>query len=278
MTKKMQKLKQKSNKEIVSEHKSLSIQFSLDGFSFCIRDSVTNEILVLTEYPFSQTLSSPSLLLDKITQIFESDKDLQIDFDTVKAIHENRLVTQVPNDFFDESRLKSYLSYSIKTLASDFVAYDDLTIGVKNVYVPYVNVNNFLFENFGEFEFKHHSTLLIEQLTEKYNQYENDIMFIHVTHSNADILIFRNGKFVLFNSFSFQCKEDFIYYILFCAEQLNMNPDEFSLYFAGHIINDFETYSITHEYIKNIEFLQPNHDFLEKSDFFFPHSHYTLLS
>ncbi len=274
----MQKLTQKSNKEIISEHKSLSIQVSLDGFSFCIKDIPVNEILVLSEYAFSEKLLSPNLLADKINYAFENDKDLQIDFDKIIAVHENRLVTQVPNTFFDETQLKAYLQYNIKTLASDFFAYDNIaTIQAKNVYVPYVNINNFLFQNFGEFEFKHHSTILIEQLSKLYKD-EEQVMFVNVTYTTIDIIIFNKSKFTLFNSFSYRCKEDFIYYILLCAEQLEMNVHQFQLYFLGNITSEYETYKMTYEYVKNVHFIEPDFEFLEKSEYFFAHSHYTLLS
>ncbi len=278
MIKGMQKLKQKNNKEIISQHKKLSIQFSLDGFSFCIKDIPTNETLVVTEYVFKERLNTPNLLLEKINQVFESDKDLQANFEKVTAVHQNKLSTIVPNDLFDEDHLKSYLNYTIQTLSSDLVVYDDLNFDAKIVYIPYVNVNNFLFQNFGEFEFKHHSTLFIDEVLKQKEQFKDNAIFVNVSYANMDVVILKNREFNLYNSFFYNTKEDFIYYVLFCIEQLELDPNELTLYFSGNIINDYEIYKISQDYIKNIEFLKPNHDFFEKSEYFFKHSHYTLLS
>lgn len=274
----MQKLTQKNNKEIISQHRKLSIQFSLDGFSFCVKDIPTNEILVVTEYIFQERLSTPNLLLEKVTQAFENDKDLQVNFEKIEAIHQSQLATLVPNALFDEEHLKSYLNYSVKTLPSDFVAFDDINIDAKSVYIPYVNINNFLFQNFGEFEFKHHSTLFIEEILHQKDHFKDDAIFVNVAYYSLDIIIIKNGSFSLYNSFSYNSKEDFIYYILFCVEQLEMDPDKLHLYFSGNIINDYDIYIITQEYIRNIEFLKPKHDFFNESEFFLKHSHYTLLS
>ncbi len=274
----MQKLRKKNNKEIISQHKKLSIQFSLDGFSFCVKDIPTNEILVVTEYVFKERLNTPNLLLDKIVEAFETDKDLQADFEKVTAIHRNKLSTIVPNALFDEQHIKSYLNYTIQTLSSDLVVFDDLKIEAKNVYIPYVNINNYLFQNFGEFEYKHHSTLFIEEILDRKEEFNTNSLFVNVSYSNVDVIIIKDSEFSLYNSFSYNTKEDFIYYILFCVEQLEMDINEFTLYFSGNIIHEFDIYKIAYDYIKNIEFLTPNHDFFKKSEFFFDHSLYTLVS
>ncbi|CAM1340309.1 DUF3822 family protein [Tenacibaculum amylolyticum] len=275
----MQKLIQKSKEDLFSQHKSLSIQFSLDGFSFCVKDIPSQNIILLTEYAFDQRVDTPQLLLEKVQEIFESDKELQVDFESITAIHQNQLVTQVPNDYFDEAQLQSYLNFTIKTLASDYITFDNLaSIEAKNVYIPYVNINNFLFQNFGEFEFKHHSTVLIEQLTKMHQQNTKETMYVNVSYYNMDVVVFVNGAFTLYNSFEFTSKEDFLYYILFVAEQLELDFTTFQLLFLGNIVNDYETYSIARQYIQNVDFIEPNHDFLEKSEHFFPHSNYILLS
>ncbi len=275
----MQKLIQKNNKEISSKHKSLSIQFSLDGFSFCIKDILTKQIVLLTEYAFDSTIETPNLLLEKIQHIFENDKALQDEFDKVIAIHQNQLVTQVPDVFFDEDNLKSYLDYNIKTFSSDYITFDDITpLKAKNVYIPYVNINNFLFQNFGEFEFKHHSTVLLEKLTKLHKNNFEDTMYVNVSYKNLDIIVFKKEQLTLCNSFQYNSKEDFLYYVLFVVEQLELETSLFQLFFTGNITKDFTTFTLIKEYVKNVNFLEPEYDFLEKSEHFFPHSNYILLS
>ena len=276
---KMKKLIQKNRKEITSKHKSLSIQFSLDGFSFCIKDISSKEPLLLSEYTFNKTLENPHLLEEKIKNIFETDKELQVEFDRITAIHQNQLVTQIPEDFFDENNLKSYLDYNIKTFSTDYITYDNLeSLEAKNVYIPYVNVNNFLFQNFGEFEYKHHSTILLEHLVKNHSKDSKDSMYVNVSQKSIDIIIFKQGHFTLFNSFQYNSKEDFLYYILFVAEQLELNNESFQLYFLGNINQDFSTFVLVKEYVKNVNFIEVDNNSLEESEHFFPHSNYILLS
>jgi hypothetical protein len=42
-----------------------------------------------------------------------------------------------------------------------------------------------------------------------------------------EIIVIQNQQLLLFNSFEYLTPEDFIYYVLFTAEQLNINPENF---------------------------------------------------
>lgn len=235
---------------------ALSIQFSLDGFSFCISDILTKKTIFFTAYIFDETKNSPEDLLKEIKTIFKSDTNLQLEYSNVDVIHQSNLATIVPNAYFDEESLSSYLNYNIKTLKNDFITFDDISeIKAKNVYVPYVNINNYLFQNFGEFEYKHHQTVLLEKLL-KIDSSDEKVMYVNVSNNTFDIVVLENKKLILSNSFSYNTKEDFIYYILFIAEQLQLNTEEFKLYFTGEIDIEAAIYKITYTYIKNILFLE----------------------
>ena len=244
----------KTTKHIESLHKSLSIQFSLGGFSFCVKDSTENLVEDFVDFPFDKKISNPEDLAEKLELLFKENKLLQQDFSLIEAIHNNNLSTLVPNEYFDETELKSYLDFNIKTLNSDFITFDNLEqTDAKNIYIPYVNLNNFLFQHFGSFEYKHHSTILIDKLLSQSKNKELSF-YVCVAKHQLDITIITNGKLVFYNSFEFNTKEDFIYYILFTSEQLKLNPDTFTLTFIGEIEKESELYKIAYQYIRNIEF------------------------
>ncbi|WBX72397.1 DUF3822 family protein [Tenacibaculum retecalamus] len=272
-------LKKTKKSSAIAQNKNLSIQFSLDGFSFCIANSDTKEILLFTEYTFKNPLASPEVLLDKIITIFATDKDLQQDFITVFAIHQNNLATLVPNEYFDRSNLEAYLKYTVKTLSTDFITYDSLeAIAANTVYIPYVNINNYLFQNFGEFEYKHHSTILIDKLLNFSKEDSEKQFFVQVSYNQIDIVVCQKNNLILYNSFSFSTKEDFIYYILFVAEQLQMDPNEFQLTLIGAIEKTSELYDIAYNYVRNIHFFKPISNFFTESEEFSNHSNFILAN
>ncbi|WP_233131497.1 DUF3822 family protein [Tenacibaculum holothuriorum] len=271
----MQKKTRRNNKA-VAQNKKLSIQFSLDGFSFCILNSDTEEIITFTKYEFDKPVSSPELLLSNLMNVFASDNDLQGDFTSVFAVHQNNLATLVPEEYFDRNNLKPYLKYSVKTLPTDYITYDTLdNIEANTVYIPYVNINNYLFQNFGEFEFKHHSTVLVDKLLNLNNEHQQ--FYVYVNSKSIDIIVTKGKQLLFSNSFSYETKEDFLYYILFTAEQLQMDPNEFSLTFIGDIEKESELYNITYNYVRNVDFIKSNNTFFKESEEFSNHSNYILI-
>ena len=276
MTKKIVK-KKTINKSInnISQRK-LSIQFSLDGFSFCISNH-EDEIYHFSSFDFENTLNSPQELLNQIETIFKSEMSLQDDFASVVVIHQNNLNTFVPSELFLEKELKHYLQFSVKTIQTDLVVYDSIdSLNLKNVYIPYVNVNNYLFQNFGEFEFKHHSTQLVEKLA-KYATGEEVQLFVNVCKHSFDLVGFNGPQFSFYNTFDYQSKEDFIYYLLFSIEQLKLHPETVSVYFIGEINKESEAYKIAYQYIRNVQFLDVKNAFFNDQTEVANHSNFILV-
>ena len=271
-------IKKNSNTTLINvKDTKLSIQFNLDGFSFCITNSTTKEVIYFSEYLFEEKQITPENLLNKIEEIFKTDEYLQKDFSSVLVIHQNNLFTLVPTPYFSENKISEYLNFNIKTLATDFIAFDDIQcVNAKNVYIPYVNINNYLFQNFGGFEYKHHLTVFIETLINLSN-YDEKKVFVNVSKSSIDIVVMRNKQLEFSNTFNFQTKEDFIYYILFTFEQLKLDVEEVKLYFTGDIELESEIYKITYHYIRNIFFLESNSNIFNKLNVS-KHSNYTLLN
>ena len=228
----------------------LSIQLSLSGLSFCIFQRNTNTIVALKDYNFDKKLN-PIELLDRLKHLFNSESVLKHSFESVVIIHDNALSTLVPKALFNADCLSDYLKFNAKILKSDFITFDTININDSvNVYVPYVNINNFIYDKFGSFTFKHVSTILVEQilLIEKYSDVPK--VYVNVSKNHFEILVVNAAKLQLYNSFEYSTKEDFIYYVLFTAEQLKLNPDKLNLIFIGDVDTKRELYTIAYKYIR----------------------------
>lgn len=256
----------------------LSIQLSLDGFSFCIYNKIHDEIGVFAAYEFENNTNSPYKHLEQVKQLYHQEILLHVKYNSVSVSHFNNLVTQVPKAFFNKNNLADYLLHTVKVLDDDYITYDEICNSeIINVYIPFVNINNFLIDKYGSFTYKHSSTILIENLISSYKNLEGNFCFVNVSNTNFEIIVMKNKKFELFNSFSFVTKEDFIYYILFTAEQLNLNPEEFNLVLLGAIEKESELYTILYQYIRNIKFYEPI-IFSPILNSISSHSNFTLLN
>ncbi|MDG1161598.1 MAG: DUF3822 family protein [Flavobacteriaceae bacterium] len=275
MTKQIVKKKTINKKIEETSKKKLSIQFSLDGFSFYI--SNTHHIISkFTSFNFTKPIKSPELILKKIKEIFKNEKTLQQDFETVSVVHQNNLSTLVPNQYFKDDNLNKYLKYSVKTITTDLIVYDDLNfIKAKNVYVPFVNINNFIFQNFGEFEYKHHSSILLEKLFLQSDDSLN--FFVNISQSLFDIVVLKDSKILFYNNFEYQTKEDFIYYILFTLEQLELSTDKTKVSLLGDINKQSELYKILYTYVRNISFFNSKNPIFNNQTEIDKHSNFILL-
>lgn len=227
---------------------------------------------------FDNENNTPQKQLDFIDNEFKINKLLQSNFTSISVTHSNNLSTFVPSPFFNEDNLSKYLQYNLKVLKNDFITYDAIeNAEMTNVYIPFGHLNNFLFDKFGSFEYKHSSSVLTETLLKETLTKDKIHFFINVETGIFQIVVLKNKKMEFFNTFNFKTKEDFIYYVLFTAEQLRLNPEEFQLTFLGDIEKESELYEITYKYVKNINFFQPNYT-LSKDLEISNHSHFTLLN
>ena len=239
----------------------LSIQLSLSGLSFCILNKDSNTIIEVKELRFEKRLN-PFEVLDELKVLFENESTLNNSFTNVTIVHNNDLSALVPEALFNKNHVADYLKFNSKILKSDFIAYDSILENSSvNVYVPYININNYIYDKFGTFIFKHISSVLIESILRIEKASTTPKVYIHVSLNHFEIIIIKEGKLELYNTFVYNSKEDFIYYILFTAEQLNLNPETLNLVFIGDITEDDEIYNIAYKYIRNISFGNRNDDF-----------------
>lgn len=278
MIKEIKKIQNNNIDSLNLEDNYLSIQLSLDGFSFCVYNKIQDKVGIFAVYEFENSTGSPFIQLACVKELFIREKLLQHQYKSVFVTHFNNLVAQVPQPLFNKNCLTNYLQYTVKVLENDFIAFDELNNSeIINVYIPFVNINNFLLDIYETFDYKHSSTVLIENLLNQYKNFEGSFCFVNVTGHHFEIIVIKNKKLELFNFFSFRTKEDFIYYILFTAEQLNLNPEEFELVLMGDIEKESELYAIVYQYIRNIKFYTPNNDSFKLNEIS-SHSHFTLLN
>lgn len=236
----------------------LSIQVSLNGLSFCVLDTIGNSILKSDRLVFEKNLS-PFELQKNLEQLFKTHNLGSSQFSEVVVVHSNNLFSFVPKSLFDVNELANYLKFNTKILANDHIAYDELdNYDIVNVYVPFVNINNYVFDLFGEFEYKHNGTVLVQALLNNSGANKEPICYVHIDGQQMDITIIAQKKLLFFNSFIITSKEDFIYYLLFTMEQLNLDTERTKLQLFGSIEEGDDIYMLCYKYIKDISLFIPS--------------------
>ncbi len=244
-----------SSSIIDKTYKKLAVQVALDGLSFGVFDTLNNTPLLLKQVPFN-SIQRSAKIEDIMEEVYRENPELKHQYDEIAIIHSNNLSTFVPTALFDEEFIGSYLQYNTKVFETDFFTFDTLeNYEMNHVYIPYVNMNNFFIDQYGSFDYKHAHTVLVSRLLDLSKNKEERKMFVHINESHFEIIVVQNQKLLLFNSFEYKTPEDFIYYILFTAEQLQLNPENFNLELLGNIQEDDVYFKIAYQYIRNVALL-----------------------
>lgn len=238
------------------KYKKLSIQVSLTGLSFCCFDTLNNTIISFNEVQFD-SFHEGIKIEDLFSNVFRDYPELNEEYDDVLVLHNNNLSTFVPSALFDENFIGSYLQYNTKVFETDFFAFDEISnYEINSVYIPYVNMNNFFIDQFGTFDYKHVNSILVSILLDASKNIDDKQMTVHFSQDHFEIIVIQNQKMLLYNSFDYETAEDFIYYVLFTAEQLNLNPEKFSLELIGDIDSESDFFKIAYKYIRKVSLIE----------------------
>lgn len=214
-----------------------------------IKNNVDDQIV------FSKTQDIDSLAPAELQleTFFHSNEILQSSFQDIVVLHNHSMQTMVPKPFFDETKLGNYLQFSTKVYPSDFFDYDELEqVDAVNVFVPFVNYNNFFIDKFGSFTYKHYSTPFIDWALQQ-NNLNNIKVFSCLTSEHIHLLVANGRELLLYNIFEHQTAEDFIYYLLFVYEQLHLDTNQVPLHISGLIDREDPYYNLAYKYIRHIE-------------------------
>lgn len=244
-----------ANNNISDKNLVLSIQAGLSGLSFFVLDRFSEIIVDVIVENFSKQ-QTPDQLLKAVKTAFNRNDSLQQSFSKVQIIHDNEMQTLVPSALFEEAHLSDYIKYNTKIFKTDFITYDVIqNKDAMLVYIPFVNINNYIFERFGSFEYKHSATVLIDKILQLEKNNNQKKLYINIQQTHFELIALDGNSFQLFNRFEYKTREDFIYYILFTAEQLDFNPENFKCILMGAVEDNDELFSIAYKYIRHVSLL-----------------------
>ncbi|MGO3181977.1 MAG: DUF3822 family protein [Aequorivita sp.] len=268
---------QTANKIQSTIQNRLSVQVSLNGLSFLVTTPQNKEVVFFLEKILDYS-TTPEELLMEIESIMFDNKILNSDFKEVSLVYSTPIYSLVPASLFDETKASEYLKFNSKILANDYMAHDILEDqDIVVVYVPFMNINNFFFEKYGSFSYYHSTTILLKSILEN-EKYSLPKMYLHFQKNSFDCVVLKNGELQLCNSYSYKTPEDFIYYTLFCMEQLKLNPENLPVFLCGEIEKDDENYEIAYTFIRNIEFAESDSFIKKITSNDKPHQHIILKS
>jgi hypothetical protein len=252
----------KSFREDYTRNFQLTIQLSLDGFSLAIYAPDKQRLVGYESYRFDG-VTSEARLVSAIDEVFLFRQWIIYPFQAVVVVVDHNLSSLIPLPLFDEREMETYLLFNHPKKDNSRIVNDMLKNADScNVY----SLSNILVEKVKEYwanaRIVHFASVLIENLLLHYkNKDTAQFVFVNVRDHVFDMAVLRNEKLHFYNSFKFSTREDFIYFLLFSLEQLQLNPETIQLIFSGQIESSSSIYEICWKYIRNISFIERNSSF-----------------
>ena len=241
---------------------NLLIKLGSYNLSLILSDTKGNIIQYISE-KFEEKIE-PKKLSEKLDLVINKSQIINSNVIKVKLIVHNKLSSLVPLNLFQEELSLEYLKFNSKLIDGDFAAHDLIDeIEAVNVFLPFVNVNNYLLEKFGSFNYYHYSTILIKKLI-KYDSSKEISIYANIQSNNFHVIILKNKKLIYYNIFDFKEKEDILYFLLFVLKQNKIDQNKYKLSMLGKIKKESETYLLLTKFINNIEILNPKEEITRK--------------
>lgn len=269
-----------SIKEKLPESCHLSIQVHLKGFTYALLNLKEQKYIALEHYDFVPE-GNFTKTAEAIDQVIASKVFLQNRFTSVSASISHQTNALIPRILFDKNNEKELLAFDQAILQNEKEYSDWLpTIQAFNSYTIPDELKRCLEKHFKRLSWKHDSSILIESLINQFKLQQEQKIYLSIQDNYFEMAVLKREKLIFFNSFSYQTAEDFIYYLLFACEQLNLNPEQIPVVISGKILNDSEIYQLVYRYIRHVEFSSRNASY--KYSFVFDdvkeHFHYKLLN
>jgi len=225
----------------------LSIQVSLDGFSFVITSSENQNNI---DYIYIKSTKSPNI--KGVEDELESFKGFDLkEFYSIRIMIFEPGFTLIPDSFFDLRDMKAYLRLNHPTKSkTKNISNRILAAKAVCVFTMEESLYELLKKKYPGADFCHTSLPLCSMAINK----GNDGCFIQIYGKSFELVIIKDHKLNLYNVFDFQSENDIIYFVLNAYKSTGLDPLIHPLLIAGLLQKSSDITTIAGKYIKEISF------------------------
>ena len=232
----------------------LSIQVSLDGFSFSVVCPAENKLMA-----FKSTLlkiSSNSLISRHFKEWINSEELLQKPFKKTRIIVFSNKFTLIPEKYSSDE-LKKEIPHLLFEENSELEIAENIinNLEARLIFTLPNGLNNVIREQIGECEIIHPIKIVTNDLSE--TESKNRLLIIFDSE-NFYVMLFNKNKILLSNCFKQSHANDIVYYVLTVLKQLDIEPQTTELLYAGKLNQEDEIINILKKYINKTDILSGN--------------------
>ena len=235
----------------------LSIQISLDGFSFAILDIPKGKYTVLKSTNFF--LKRPRLLFMKVRELMTEDEHLNLKYKSIEIVYSSENFTLVPQAFYQQGAADKFFGFNHE-MERGFIV--DKTLLTKAeawcIFNIPENLKEFLVLKYPKATIRHNLYPLVERaLKENRNFPERKQVHLNFFRSYFELIVLSGTKLQLCNQFGYSGENDISYFVLYVFDQLKLLPDTTELIIHGQMQQTDPIYQTFKKYIRKTSFARP---------------------
>ncbi len=229
-----------------------SIRFQANGFCIAIYRYDTRHILSIEQYDFPEGCS----LDEKVALIAETEKKWDTKGNAFLTYF-TRINTQIPEFLHDERNSELYLPL-LTPQPYDYIPMEE-TIGEFELF----NVSGWDKELYGKLQtafpkytFRSGTSVLMKILSRMEGKRK---MLVFLENEYMCIAAVEGDKMLGANGFTFDNKNDFLYYLVAFAQVIYKDTNELYLYMGGNIEENSLLYPAVKKYFSEVRFVDPGY-------------------
>ena len=239
----------------------ITILLREDGFSYVLAQKADGKLAGMADYSLESRVQANAAvragnMLKAFATFVMNHPWMGKPFDNTRVLISNRLVTLVPAPLYDATQKELYLEFNLPVPAGFIASADYITdIEAYNVYALPEDWSRQIPLLIPGAQLRHAATAFIQSglLFCRLNRL-TEAVIIQPGTDWFEMAFFARNNLVFYNTFHYQTREDFVYFVLFAFEQLNLNPEIIPIWLAGDVEEGSPLHAILTRYIRHVSF------------------------
>ena len=238
----------------------LLLQVSSSSLSYAVFDKNDKTFKGLKLYLLDN--DNQSEIKQSIQNILAEDPMLLLNYTDVRIQYESFRAMLVPASLFDSKNLKSFLKFHHDVDDKDQIYFvESRSAEAFVIFSIPLYIEETIGKLYANVCYAHHSVPFINKAIKNDSLEVVPCLHIHFSNNFFDILIIRNGKIQLCNSFFYKKHSDVIYFISNILNLFSLTPDIIKVILSGEIEASSDVLSEMQKIFKNMQFEQYDYEY-----------------
>jgi hypothetical protein len=241
-----------------TENYVLSVQAGINGFSFCILDTLRNKFVLIRHFEPDE---NKYFNIEKLNEIITNDDFLAKKYKRIHIITPSPKFTLVPAPLYEPGKKDEYFTFNHSTDNNSIILSNNIPESDTFVIFSLTkSVNDLLTSCFPGVQYFHHIKPLLRHITYPGKNLSGKYIHVHVEREFFNIIVFDQNDLILCNSFNHRNISDILYYVLNVFKRLDIKQEE-TIYFSGQTEKYDDLTSNFSIYVRDVKFAEPTGNF-----------------